>query len=390
MVVASLRRRLSFKASSHCADYPPDGKRPTSIPMPVRPIELGLARTDGTTADAELVRLADQLLELVAGRAVESETLGTPDFRRRLEQYRQELSSIAGAEAFADLAARISDTCRAFFKRGEAFEREREREIGELIETMTQAVAKLAGEAVTVNAELSRQSERFGRLTEVEDIRELKRRVSQEVSALDRFVAEKRSHDEAYYSKLTRQIDHLQSRLRETEEAAALDPLTQVPNRGTFDRTLARWLGQGAPFALALLDIDDFKRVNDTYGHPVGDRVLLAAARKLSSQVRAGDLVARYGGEEFAVLLAGTTLKQAEARMNEVIRGIAASVYDFEVEGAARQLRYTMSCGVSDPARGDAAEAVVSRADEALYDAKRRGKNCVVSRKAPLLARVFQ
>jgi diguanylate cyclase len=224
----------------------------------------------------------------------------------------------------------------------------------------------------------------------VEDIRELKRLVSQEVKALDRFVAEKRERDDAYYSKLTGQIDHLQSRLRETEEAAALDPLTQVPNRGTFDRTLSRWLSQGTAFALALLDIDDFKRVNDTYGHPVGDRVLLAAARKLSSQVRAGDVVARYGGEEFGVLLAGTTLKQAEARMNDVVRGIAASVYDFEVNGEPRQLRYTMSCGVSEPARGESAEGVVTRADGALYDAKRRGKNCVVSRRPPLLSRVFQ
>jgi diguanylate cyclase len=356
---------------------------------PDRHIELGLTRPSTPPPSPELVRLTDRLLELVAGLAVESQTLQTHLFRQRLAEYRQDAASATDGSAFVELVDGIVATCQDYFKRATEFEGEREEEIRALVDTLTQAIARLAGEAVSVNSELTQHSERIGRLTEVEDIRELKRKITQEVSALDRFVTEKQQREDAYYSTLNKRIDALQSRLRETEEAAALDGLTQIPNRGTFDRTIARWAEQGLSYALALLDIDDFKRVNDTYGHPVGDRVLLSAARKLAKQVRAGDLVARYGGEEFAILLAGATLKQAEARMIDVIHDIGASVYEFELEGEPHQLRYTISCGIGESAAGEPVDCVLRRADEALYDAKRRGKNCVVCRKAGLLSRVL-
>jgi diguanylate cyclase len=359
------------------------------MPNVDRHIELGLGRLASKGPGPELVRLTDHLLQLLAERAIESQTLQTQVFRQRLEGYRTELAATTDAEAFAELAEKVIETCRDFFKRAEGFEHEREDEIRALVETLTQAITRLAGEATSVNAELTEHSERFGRLVEVEDIRELKRRITNEVTALDRFVAEKQQKEEVYYSTLNKRIDALQSRLRETEEAAALDPLTQIANRGTFDRTIARWTSDGLPFTLALLDIDDFKRVNDTYGHPVGDRVLLSGARKLAKQVRAGDMVARYGGEEFAILLSGATLKQADARMNELLRDLASSVYEFEHEGQPQRLRYTMSCGVAEAAPGEAVESVVRRADEAMYEAKRRGKNCVVCKKPGLLSRVL-
>jgi len=82
-------------------------------------------------------------------------------------------------------------------------------------------------------------------------------------------------------------------------------------------------------------------------------------------------------------------MKQAEARMNVVIHDIGASVYEFDLEGEPKQLRYTISCGIGEAAPAEPADAVIRRADEALYDAKRRGKNCVVCRKAGLLSRVL-
>ena len=356
------------------------------------PIELGLTRPVDGHAEP-LWRLTDQLLQLIASQAADSQTLNTHAFRQRLERFRQDLATETRPAVLEKLIEECTSACRDFFRRASAFESERESEIKGLIETLTTAIDKLAGEAVSVNKQLTGHTDRFHRLVDVEDIRDLKRRISQEVTALNQFVAEKQEREEAYYSRLTKKIEVLQAKLAETEEAAALDPLTQIPNRGTFDATIRRWLArfsqQPQPFVLVLLDIDNFKRVNDTFGHPVGDRVLLAAARTIASQMRSDDMVARYGGEEFAILMAGSSLRQAEPRVRELLTTISAAVYEFDHHGKHERLSYTMSAGATEVASSDTAESIVKRADEGLYDAKKRGKNCVVCKKSSIFNRIL-
>jgi diguanylate cyclase len=360
--------------------------------MADHPIELGLARPLAY-ADSALVRLADQLLELITDQAADSQALNKSNFKQRVQRFREDLR---GGAVLADAEQFTTDcvgACRDFVRRTAAFNAERDAEIKGLIDTLTTALDNLAGEAVSVNRQLTGHSARFHQLADVEDIRDLKRRISLEVNALNRFVSEKQEREEAYYSKLTRRIDVLQARLVETEEAASLDPLTQIANRGTFDRTLKKWLERrrqsDQTFVLVLLDIDNFKRVNDEYGHLVGDRVLLAAARMLASQVRPSDLVARYGGEEFAILMAGTSLRQAEPRVQDVLRSIAGSAYEFNRDGRAEQLSYTLSGGATESAAVDTPETIIKRADEGLYEAKHRGKNRLVSRKPSMFSRIL-
>jgi diguanylate cyclase len=353
-------------------------------------IELGLARPLGCSVNP-LADLVDDLLGMIADQAADSQSLNTTGFRQRLQRYREDLRVDAPPADVERLSTECAATCRDFYRRAAVFAAERDAELKGLIETLTTAIDKLAGEAVSVNKQLTGTSTRFHKLAELEDIRDLKRRIAQEVTALNRFVTEKQEREEAYYSKLTRRIETLQARLVETEEAAALDPLTQIANRGTFDRTLKRWLSRQSEqgFVLALFDIDNFKLVNDRYGHLVGDRVLLASARTLSAQMRAEDLVARYGGEEFAVLMSGASVKQAEPRLKELLRSIAASVYEFDHEGRTERLAYTLSAGATECVAGDTAESVIKRADEGLYEAKRRGKNCLVCRKHTLFSRIL-
>jgi diguanylate cyclase len=360
--------------------------------MAESPIELGLARPLDH-ASGVLARLADVLLELIADQAADSQTLNTSGFRQRVQRFREDLRANLPAADVLRVSDDCASTCRDFYRRSAVFAAERDTEIKSLIETLTTAIDKLAGEAVSVNKQLTGHTDRFHKLVELEDIRDLKRRISQEVTALNRFVTEKQEREEAYYSKLTRRIDVLQAQLVETEEAASLDPLTQIANRGTFDRTLKRWLAQAQkvdrPFVLALLDIDNFKRVNDNFGHLVGDRVLLASARTLAAQMRPEDLVARYGGEEFAVLMADSSIRQAEPRLRELIRLISAGVYEFEHQGRVERLSYTVSAGATESTAGDTTESIVKRADDGMYEAKGRGKNCVVCKRNSIFSRIL-
>lgn len=168
---------------------------------------------------------------------------------------------------------------------------------------------------------------------------------------------------------------------RETYELATTDPLTGVYNRRTFkelaEPNLSRSRRAHAPVSLLMLDLDHFKRINDTYGHLAGDDVLKSFATLVRNCLRKEDLLARYGGEEFVVLLPGSSQAAAAALAERIREQVAA----LPMEANGHRARVTVSIG-SASEKGDtlpSLEAMLGRADEALYQAKREGRNRVVA-----------
>jgi diguanylate cyclase len=173
--------------------------------------------------------------------------------------------------------------------------------------------------------------------------------------------------------------DELQAQRRQLDAymaEALTDPLTGMANRRKFDQELARrftqWKQTATPLSLVLVDIDEFKKVNDEYGHVAGDVVLQQVAEVLLENVRANDLVARYGGEEFAMILPGTTLEEAKP-VAERIRGAIA---DYCFQFGDSQTRVTVSAGLAEAMLINDSEVLVTRADAALYAAKEAGRDC--------------
>jgi len=163
----------------------------------------------------------------------------------------------------------------------------------------------------------------------------------------------------------------------------ARDRLTGLYNRGHFDRALqlefARSTRYQHPIALAMLDIDRFKQVNDDYGHPIGDRVLRAIAGQLAAGLRRTDLVARYGGEEFVVLFPETTRDNALARIEALRCAIAETALEL---GDGRTLAIGFSAGIAafpDDAAAIDPASLLACADARLLDAKRAGRACSVA-----------
>ncbi|HEX2731916.1 MAG TPA: diguanylate cyclase [Polyangiaceae bacterium] len=169
----------------------------------------------------------------------------------------------------------------------------------------------------------------------------------------------------------------LSRRLRVAEELAATDPLTTLGNRRAFESQLQVEASFSArhsqPFALLALDLDHFKRVNDTFGHPAGDRVLQEVAQRIRASLRASDQAYRTGGEEFTVLLRGCDRQGALITAERVLAHVAATDID---AGTGTQLRLTLSGGIAtmDSANGFASQGLIERADRALYRAKRLGR----------------
>lgn len=163
----------------------------------------------------------------------------------------------------------------------------------------------------------------------------------------------------------------------QARQQAKTDSLTGIANHRhfheTLDREIARANRRRISFGLILLDIDYFKRVNDTYGHQVGDAVLVDMTRRINEMIRAGDVLARYGGEEFGLILPETSLGGAEILADRILHAISSRPFEF----AGREIAYTASIGLAVYQGGVPVEKdrLIAAADKALYASKEAGRN---------------
>jgi len=179
--------------------------------------------------------------------------------------------------------------------------------------------------------------------------------------------------------ELESETQGLREQIREAAIKAVKDAVTGLPNRQAYDERMeqefSRWKRFGEPLAVLVWDIDDFKKINDTYGHQSGDKALRAMAQKLKDTIRETDFIARYGGEEFVVLLVGTDLEGAK----EVAEKMRQRIEKVGLKANTEMIRMTVSGGISMFRQGDLPQDVFERADQALYKAKRNGKNQWIS-----------
>lgn len=182
-------------------------------------------------------------------------------------------------------------------------------------------------------------------------------------------------HERAWYEQqMQRYQDQLELQNADLSEQTKTDPLTGLPNRRAFtaalDAALKKAAHSGEPLAVAVLDVDHFKTVNDLHGHDEGDRVLVALADMLKSQAAGRGLAARHGGEEFVILMPGVTLEEARLQCEFMRQAVGLLPIGLPV---------SVSIGLAARGREDTAETLFRRADQALYEAKRGGRDRVVS-----------
>jgi diguanylate cyclase (GGDEF)-like protein/PAS domain S-box-containing protein len=177
-------------------------------------------------------------------------------------------------------------------------------------------------------------------------------------------------------------ISELKRLENELTQLATMDSLTGIFNRRHFfdltEKEIKRSQRYGGPLSLAIFDLDDFKKINDTYGHPTGDDVLKAFARKIKGMLRGNDIFGRIGGEEFAISMISCGLEEAEKAASRIGKAVAEEV----IKTDQHDIRCTISVGVSQLGSGEkSSEAILDRADKALYQAKATGKNRVMAYK---------
>lgn len=224
------------------------------------------------------------------------------------------------------------------------------------------------------------------------DLAQLKNSVQSQIGnirqALDHF-----QQTEQQQSQLANQLETLATKIKIMEDDAeknrsvlekqrfkALhDPLTELPNREYYneraDYEYQRWQRYNRPLSIAVFDIDHFKKINDSYGHQAGDRVLRVIGRSIAKRLREVDFFCRFGGEEFVAIMPETCLAEALPVLDTIRSAIASASFNYKDQ----PISITLSIGVTEFKKGDDVDAAFARADEALYGAKSNGRNCIKS-----------
>jgi diguanylate cyclase len=247
-----------------------------------------------------------------------------------------------------------------------------------LIQRMLSELGELGQHTDRFQSSVGRYAEAIQHADSLESLAGTVREMVEESRSVQSLVAQTQQrltleHDRA--AALTARVDELEGELRRLSNEVHTDQLTQVANRRgliqAFGIEQAKAEREATRVALALLDIDNFKKLNDTLGHHAGDIALKSLAERTQASLRPGDMVARYGGEEFVLMLPNTPLDEAQQVLVRLQRSLSSALFNHE----GKDVFVTFSAGVTLYRPGETLEAALDRADVALYEAKHTGKN---------------
>lgn len=270
---------------------------------------------------------------------------------------------LSGTQLEVELAASKAQRVKDKSNRQEA-ESERTAELTARLAELTTGVAsevgKHTGSIEAINAELSgaKNGDAGAVVVAIQKILKANEQMQQELQ------------------KAESRLEEQQEELAAQTEAARTDQLTKITNRRALDEELGRCVLEfqrtTVPFSIMVVDVDHFKKFNDTHGHLAGDEVLKFVAQTLKAQLRDTELVARYGGEEFVVVFRGDTVATCRERAD----GLRASINERTIVFEGKELRVAASSGIAEIGIGEDEKVLIRRADEALYVSKRAGRNC--------------
>jgi diguanylate cyclase len=333
--------------------------------------------------NTHLIGLGKAVLTLLQQYRWEIEELKTTRFVKDLEEWKTELDLIRSADSLDQIKLKIYERCNEHLKKEKTYLEERERELMQMIGLLTEAVSAVTEEGGSYNQEILQTTQKLTEISQLEDIRKMRSMLASEIQNLKETVRQRQSKEKEQNAILSRHVEALQNKLKRAVSRSLTDPLTGLYNRQGWDQEIHNACQTASimslPFATALIDIDNFKHINDDYGHQVGDLVLSKLGKALQESFRSEDIIARYGGDEIAFILRAPNLEKAEKRLDRMVKEIGKPTYSCKVDGKEFFLKISISCGVSFYRKGDTVENLLRRADEALYKAKKNGKNQVAT-----------
>ena len=367
---------------------PESSEQPESLPGNDQDVEdnvqrLRIARRVGQLLGQMLTQVSLEPAAEARARALQQSLLASNDW----DELREGLNHVA--ELVIAAVTRSKREFEAFLKRLD----ERLELLREHFSAQSSAQSGRLDASEHLDREIREEIERVGqRLQESDDLQDLKQSVSRHLESIGQAVGRFRTQESERERALSEQLEamqekvaameahseQMQEQVRKERLRAMTDLLTELPNREAWQERLSfeynRWQRYSHPLTIGVLDIDLFKRINDSYGHKAGDRVLQLVAREFRDRLRTTDFVARFGGEEFVVLFPETEPSDARAVVDKLREHVGKLPFHFRGE----PVTVTFSAGLAGFIAGDTEESVFDRADRALYQAKDAGRDQVM------------
>ncbi len=338
---------------------------------------------NAATLETALRRAAIINAALIKLAAFDFAELESATFRGRVDDA---ITAIEAADTVAGVRSaerRLADDTHQHLRAQEDLLHAREQEFTRTVSILTEALVEFKDSNVEFTGAVLQQSDRIGQLTTVRDLRTLRSRLTRELTSLRALALAKQEADTRRLARLSAKVNTLESRLAMVMARAGRDPLTGLANRAAWDQRLAELAIQlqsgNSNFAVAMIDLDQFKRINDTLGHGAGDSALSSFGELCQQAFGADDLVVRYGGDEFAVLVGTPSLDHATEHVHRMIE----SVGRVNERPTAGWVPFTVSVGLALATEEDTVQTLVERADKALYAAKALGRNQLVVAPSP-------
>lgn len=335
---------------------------------------------------AVLQRTVTVLLHLLNAFALDIKEIQSDRFKEDLLDLNERFQSDEKPKRLDRHFDNQKERMLTFVDRQRAYLEDREKELRDIIDLLTRAMANLNVENREFYEHIYDQSDKIIALSGLDDIKKIKNALKVEVEQMRGLVHTKQDQEQRQIQLLAGQVQSLQSELEKAREKTLTDALTGIYNRQALDDELAERITRGqivsSDFCLLMIDVDDFKEINDNHGHMIGDRVLIAMAQKLRNAIRSEDFLARFGGEEFTILLEGAAFRHALKKGQQICNTIASVRYATSEAQTDNYLSLSISIGVTAYKKGDTVVDLIGRADQALYQAKHKGKNCVVGKKS--------
>lgn len=291
------------------------------------------------------------------------------DLKQCLEDLSANLSTDASCAELAATDADVQEELKTWGRRTAAYYRQKASEAKDLLIAMAHAAESVGARDLRCAEQLQKVSSQLQTIATLDDLTIMRESVKKSAGELKISIDRMNAEGKTVVDELQKQVVSYRTRLEEAEEIASRDALTGVRNRLNIENQIDARIAADTPFCVAILDIDDFKKINDEHGHVAGDELLKQFAGELRSICRSADMIGRWGGDEFIILL-NCGLDEALAQRDR-LRNWVCGNYTVQGSAGATKLTLNISIGTAEYRPGESIKELLARADGAMYEQKR-------------------
>jgi diguanylate cyclase (GGDEF)-like protein len=287
------------------------------------------------------------------------------ELKRGLGKLEAELSIAKSRAAVEATEKRVQEQLQEWGRDTARHYKEKTDEVKDLLIVMARTAESVGARDQRCTGQIHEVTARLTTIASLEDLSEIRASIKKSAAELKTTIDRMTAEGKAALEQLHVEVSNYQAKLEKAEEIAARDALTGLRSRLCVESQIERRIGAGTPFCVAIVDIDEFKKVNDTHGHLTGDELLKQFATELKSACRTTDLIGRWGGDEFLILL-DYGLAEASAQTERLSKWVCGN-YSLQSRTGAMKLRVDASIGLAEHLAGETMKDLLARADAAMY-----------------------